>query len=288
MEKKLYKILVNGASCHGGDLKWSLPKNGNPGAWHEVKGDLKICEKGIHLTTERFKWYKWGCSVYEAEAEDIISWEEDKCVARKVRLLKEVKHPKWWTDCEGWIATLKDIAWLKPDGKPKKEWKLFETRGAAKNAAMDAARDVSRDTAGNAAWAAVWTAAWDAAGDAAWVAAWDAAGDAAGNAARDTARDAAWVAAWDAAGAAAGDAAGAAAWDTARAAAWDTAGAAAGDAAGDAAWDTALYTRGIFICDGLPLAEKHKTHIKKRMEVWQKGYGLWGDINGVFYVYKKV
>ena len=236
MEKKLYKILVNGASCHGGDLKWSLPKNGNPGAWHEVKGDLKICEKGIHLTTERFKWYKWGCSVYEAEAEDIISWEEDKCVARKVRLLKEVKHPKWWTDCEGWIATLKDIAWLKPDGKPKKEWKLFETRGAAKNAAMDAARDVSRDTAGNAAWAAVWTAAWDAAGDAAWVAAWDA----------------------------------------------------AGDAAGDAAWDTALYTRGIFICDGLPLAEKHKTHIKKRMEVWQKGYGLWGDINGVFYVYKKV
>ena len=212
MKTKLYKILVDGKSCHGGYLKWSLPKKDGEkwiaGDWHEVKGDLKICSKGLHLTKERFKWYKWGCTCYEAEAENIISWEEDKCVAQKVRLIKEIPHPKWWTDCKGWVDTLKDIAWLKPDGKPKKEWKLFETRAAA--------------------------------------------------------------------------------WDAARAAAGDAAGDAAGAAAWAAAWDAALYSRGIFICDGLKLAEKHKTHIKKRMEVWQKGYGLYCDVNGVLYVYNKI
>jgi hypothetical protein len=205
---KLYKILVNEKSCHGGSLKWSLPKNGKSGKWHEVKGGLKICEKGIHLTTKIFNWYKWGCTAYEAEAKDIIDWQDGKCVCRKARLLKKVKHPKWWTDCEGWVETLKDISWLKPDRKPKKEWKLFETRAAAR----DAARAAARDAAGAAA------------------------------------RDAAW----------------------------------------DAAWDAALYSKGIFICDGLKLAEKHKTHIRKRMEVWQKGYGLYADINGVLYVYKKI
>ena len=233
---KLYKILVDGKSCNGGDLKWSLPKNGKPGKWYKVKGDLKICEKGLHLTTKPYKWYSWGCTCFEAEVKGIKEWQDDKCVCSEARLLKIKKHPKWWTDCEGWVATLKNISWLKPDGKPKKEWMLFETRDAAWAAARDAARD----------------AAWDAAGDAA----------------RDAARDAAWDAA--------GDAAWAAAWAAAR------------DAARDAAWDAALYSRGMFICDGLKLAEKHKTHIRKRMEVWQKGYGLLCDVNGKLYVYKKI
>ena len=193
---KLYKILVDGKSCNGGDLKWSLPKNGKPGKWYKVKGDLKICEKGLHLTTKPYKWYSWGCTCFEAEVKGIKEWQDDKCVCSEARLLKIKKHPKWWTDCEGWVATLKNISWLKPDGKPKKEWMLFETRDAAWAAARDAARD--------------------------------------------------------------------------------------------AAWDAALYSRGMFICDGLKLAEKHKTHIRKRMEVWQKGYGLLCDVNGKLYVYKKI
>ena len=224
---KLYKILVDGKSCNGGDLKWSLPKNGKPGKWHKVKGELKICEKGLHLTTKPYKWYSWGCTCFEAEAKEIKSWEEDKCVCREARLLKVKKHPKWWTDTEGWVATLKDISWLKPDGKPKKEWMLFETRAAARDAARDAARA--------AAWAAARDAAWDAA------------------------------------------------WAAARAAAWDAARA----AAGAAAWDAALYSRMLIVSD-LKLAEKHRTHIKKRMEVWHKGYGLYGDVNGKLYVYKKI
>jgi hypothetical protein len=243
MTKKLYKILVDGKSCHGGTMKWSLPKKKGkkwtPGEWHEHVGEVKICATGFHLTTEPFKWYKWGCTAYEAEAEGIESWENDKCACKRVRLLKEVPHPKWWTDTCGWIDTLKNIAWLKPDGKPKKEWKLFETRDVAWDATRATARDAAGDAAGAAAWAATRDAAGDAAGDAAWAAT------------RDAARDAA----------------GAAAWAATR--------------------DAALYARGMIV-DDLKLESKHRTHIKDRMEVWQKGYGLLCDVNGVLYVYEKL
>src|SRR4051812_5444752 len=109
MKEKLYKVLVNGKSCHGGDMEWSLP-NKKPGEWHHYEGDIKICNTGFHLTKKPFKWYKVGCECYEAEAKDIVEWEDDKCVARSVRLLKKVLHPKWWTDTFKWIDTLKDIA----------------------------------------------------------------------------------------------------------------------------------------------------------------------------------
>jgi len=194
-EKKLYKIIVDGKSCHGGNMKWSLPKGEKPGKWHTVKGDLAICEKGLHVTAEPFKWYKWGCTAYEVETKDIIEWEDDKCVARSVRLLREVPHPAWWNNTVSWVETLKDIVWLKPDGKPNKEWKLFPTKAAA--------------------------------------------------------------------------------WDAATA------------AAGDAARDAALYARGIIIAD-LKNETKHRIHIKARMEVWQKGYGLLCDVRGILYVYEKI
>ena len=291
MKEKLYKILVDGKSCHGGNLKWSLPvkKNGKwtPGEWHE-EDQMEICKTGLHLTTKPYNWYKWGCTNYEVEPEGALVWKDDKCVAMKVRLLKEVPHPKWWTDCEGWVATLKNIAWLKPDGKPKKEWKLFETRDAARDATLNAARDATL----NAAWVATLNAAWVAAGvaarDAAWVAAGVAARVAARDAARDAALNAAGVAAWDAAGDAALNAAGDAAWVATLNAALNAAGVAAGDAAWDAAGDAAIYSRVTFICDGLKLESKHRIHVRKRMEVWQKGYGLWEDINGVLYCYKKI
>ena len=230
-QQKLYKVLVDGKSCHGGDMKWYLPKKKDgkwiPGKWHEVKCDIEVCKTGLHLTTERFNWYKWGCTAYEVEADMTKeSWEGNKVAVSKARLLKEVRHPKWWTDIEGWCKTLKEISWLKPDGKPKKEWKLFPTRAAALAAAGAAARD--------------------------------------------------------AAGAAARDAAGAAAWAADRAAARDAAGAAARDAARDA------QVYGYATVAEWNFKSKHKIHIKKRMEVWQKGYGLLCDVNGVLYCYEKI
>ena len=48
-----------------------------------------------------------------------------------------------------------------------------------------------------------------------------------------------------------------------------------------------LYA-GMLICDGLPLAQKHIDHIRKRWSVWQAGYGVLCDIDGELYCYRRV
>ena len=116
------------------------------------------------------------------------------------------------------------VPFFKPDGKPKKEWKMF--------------------------YGDTWDATWDAARDAAW------------DAARDAARDAAWDAAWDAARR-----------DAARR---------------DAARDAALISDYLITSDlDFKDKAKHLAHAKARWEVWQKGYGLLCDVDGVLYVYCK-
>ena len=169
---------------------------------------------------------------------------------------------------------------FKPDGKPRKEWKVFygKTLGAALDAARDAAGDAALDAAGDAALDAAWGAALDAARGAARDAAWGAAG----GAARDAAWGAAGGAAWGAARGAARDAAWGAAWDAARGAALD----AARGAARDAARGAALISDYIIVADlKFKDKKKHLVHVKARWEVWQKGYGLLCDVDGVLYVY---
>ena len=297
---KLYKILVNGKSCHGGNLQWSLP-NGKPGDWHEIQGTLNMCTNGIHLTDKPAKWFRWNCSMYEAEYEGEILWDknESKQCARKVRLIKEVPTPQWWREVHTFVEKdIPSVQWLRPDLKPRKEWRLFKAQTRA--AAWDAAWAAAWDAAGNGARAAARAAAQDAAQDAAWAAAWDAAGNGARAAARaaaqDAAQDAAQVAAWAAARAGAQDAAQDAAWAAAQAAAGNAARAAAQDAAQDAAWaaaraaagaaagDAALLAR-VKVCRELKLDKKHIDHANARWEVWQKGYALLCDVNGDLYVY---
>ena len=95
-KKKLYKVLVGGASCHGGDLRWSLPKREGetwmPGEWHEVEGDLERCSNGLHLTSDPARWWKPNCEIFLVEAEDFDGDEDEdaKVVARRVRLLRQL------------------------------------------------------------------------------------------------------------------------------------------------------------------------------------------------------
>ena len=163
---------------------------------------------------------------------------------------QDFKKEKYWKYVEEFVTELKTAKyWLKNDGKPLPEWKLFETRSAARDAAGDAAGDAARDAARDAAWDAAWDAAGDAAGDAARDAAWNAAGDAA--------RDAAWNTAWSAT------------WDAAK----------------DAVGDAAVFAR-MLVCLDLNIEFKHLAHLNARMEVWRKGYGLYCEVDGVLYVYK--
>ncbi len=92
--EKLYKVLVDGKSCHGGDFEWDLPKKKNnkwvPGKWTKriKKDDLEICDTGYHVMNDPIQWIKTGCTIYECEVKTIKEWENDKCVCGQVRLLK--------------------------------------------------------------------------------------------------------------------------------------------------------------------------------------------------------
>ena len=121
-------------------------------------------------------------------------------------------------------------------------------------------------------WIMYYGEAWDAARNAARDAVWDAARDAIRNAARDAARDATR------------NAARVATWDAIR----DEIRNAARDAVWDATWDAALFSYFILTSDlKFKDREKHLKHVKARWEVWQKGYGLLCDVDGVLYIYCK-
>lgn len=101
---KYYKILDhNGRSCNGGDMKWSLPAKGNPGAWHEVAGPLERCKNGLHLTDDPIRYRtdlhgKGGRSkvCYEVETEgDTIELQHNELVVRRCRLLRRIPWSKF-------------------------------------------------------------------------------------------------------------------------------------------------------------------------------------------------
>ena len=164
--QRLYKVLVDGKSCHGGSMAWSLPRHDGtrwvPGDWHTYEGEPCMCSAGLHGTINPVSWLKHGCRAYRMEAEEIKAWQGDKFVCRRARLVVPVYLPQWWHKTEGFVASLALVPWFKPDNQPDAKWKLFT--------------------------APTWDAAWDAAGDAAWDAARAAARDAAGAAARAAAR----------------------------------------------------------------------------------------------------
>jgi hypothetical protein len=157
-DSPLYKVLVDGKSCHGGQLEWSLPKKRGrgwtPGEWHRYDGKLRICETGIHLTNKPDAWLRPGCEIYRADADGIHEWEGDKCVARAARLLRPEPKPAYWLAVEKFLRDeLPTVKWFKPDGKPLPQWKLFTApawdaaRVAAWNAAEDAAWNAARGAA---------------------------------------------------------------------------------------------------------------------------------------------
>src|SRR5690348_10891625 len=92
----LYKILVDGKSCHGGSMKWSLPDGDAPGEWHEVPGALAPCSRGLHLTDAPAWWWKNGAAAFLVEAEGVEGECSDatdhKVVARRVRLLRQLSE----------------------------------------------------------------------------------------------------------------------------------------------------------------------------------------------------
>jgi hypothetical protein len=102
--KPLYKVLVNGASCHGGSMKWSLPQTQpdgsvKPGEWQRVEGEIVPCRNGLHLTEKPIDWFVTsteGVQIFEVEAEAVQQVEKGddrhKVVCRAARLLRHVTN----------------------------------------------------------------------------------------------------------------------------------------------------------------------------------------------------
>src|ERR1700677_3203555 len=89
--KLLYKVLVNGRSCHGGTFKWSLPSKGKPGKWHSIKSKVQVCSIGFHLTDDPTKWFdKKNAVIYVAEGSGKSETLEDKTAFEKARLIRKL------------------------------------------------------------------------------------------------------------------------------------------------------------------------------------------------------
>jgi Asp-tRNA(Asn)/Glu-tRNA(Gln) amidotransferase A subunit family amidase len=102
--QKLFKVLVDGKSCHGGNLAWNLPKGKTTGEWHDYKGDLKMCESGLHVTTAPEAWWKPNCKFYLAEAEGISGEQDNKLLCRRVRLVREVAIPDYLQRVDAFVT----------------------------------------------------------------------------------------------------------------------------------------------------------------------------------------
>ena len=89
-----YKVLKDGQSFHGGELTWSLPTQGEdgawtPGEWHDVEGEIVVCNNGLHLTSEPAKWMSREATVYAAEySGDTDTDGDDKIAVQRARLLR--------------------------------------------------------------------------------------------------------------------------------------------------------------------------------------------------------
>jgi len=144
---KLYKWLNNGNKpAHGGNGEWGLPKNGKPGKWFAVKGELVPCENGLHLCREGDLLQWIAQDLYEAEHRGRMIEHADKVVVRKARLTKRL---------EGW---------------DEQGARLFACDCAER--ALDGLKDPDPRSV-----AAVWTSrayAFGLVDDAAWYAAWSA------------------------------------------------------------------------------------------------------------------
>lgn len=84
----LFKVLVDGKSCHGGDHSYVL------GEWTRRRKP-KVCCCGWHLTSDPLRWWRPNAELYVAEGRGTIDWgEDDKAAFASVRLVAKITR-RW-------------------------------------------------------------------------------------------------------------------------------------------------------------------------------------------------
>lgn len=249
---KLYKILHGDSSCHGGTHTWSLPVqlpdgSWEPGQWHE------ITEKTVSLCKSGFhltrKPYEWY--IWGCTRYEAEGAGESKIGIDKAAF-QRARLLRPVQHPQWWLNA---VAFVESLGS----FRLFESENEPlPQWRVFKSHDGAQIRAEREGWRR------DKASEAATDAALDAARGAARGAARSAARDAARNAARSAA----------------RNATWDTTRYPERIAARRAAWDADLLA-------GALVAEKGVRYARSRWAVWAAGFGLYGDVNGTLYVYKR-
>lgn len=143
---KLYKVLVEGRSCHGGRMAWSLPTQGadgawTPGEWHEVDGPVVLCRSGLHLTDSPAHWWLDGATAYEVEAEGVVgdpdAVPDRKVAARRVRLLRPV-DPSGFLDAAETARLREEIRTVKERAVREAEKIVHEAHNEARGVFAEA------------------------------------------------------------------------------------------------------------------------------------------------------
>jgi len=150
-KEKYYKYLNKDGRTPQGFGKYPMPRNGKPGRWHKVEGELIACENGLHVLRAKDLLDWEGPLLWEVEVRGEVVPADDKDVVREIRLLRKVMGEREWR----LFACDSAARILRKHGRPVDERSVEAIRvarlyadGKATNGELAAARD--------AAWASAW------------------------------------------------------------------------------------------------------------------------------------
>lgn len=81
----LFKVLVNGRSCHGGDAEYP-----SPGKW-TTRISPSCCKSGWHLTSDPLRWWTPKASLWLAEGDGLLAGDgSDKAAFERMRIVEQI------------------------------------------------------------------------------------------------------------------------------------------------------------------------------------------------------
>ena len=90
MSEVLYKVLHEDGTGGYTDFVWPKPRGKRPGKWVRAKGNLIVCENGLHLLRRDDLVHWLDRHIYIAEAREERFDSDNKIVVREARLIRKL------------------------------------------------------------------------------------------------------------------------------------------------------------------------------------------------------
>ena len=93
MTPMLFKVLVDGTSCRGGNYKYPPP-----GEWTPTISDLSLCNTGYHVTSDPLRWWCQRAELWSVEVDGDLSVndKQDKACVSRLRLVERITKDVPW------------------------------------------------------------------------------------------------------------------------------------------------------------------------------------------------